>query len=343
MSGALDQFVLTLTGRPVDVATGPVPGRVIDGEAFFQADTDRGLGPAIRWAWSAIGPRLDRLHVLAAPSSAPILARRAALLDVPIDVWTGQPQNESDVVGSDISPDDQSAFVRATPTDYQHPPVLPESHWALASVLAEAGARPVDDHGVLVGEVAGLEVARVVEAETSDASAAAPDGPRLDVGVGLADRELQQFVNGHRDGTDNLRNAITAVARHRRPGAAVHPLSRVARQRWLRSIILDDPSIVGLDRLEPVVPLRPKRSVLATEPAVAAGDGVVVVCSVGVDLDLAPEAADYRARFDAEADLVIVVPERDQVLADGGTTGLVPRCEVRSIDLPWNDAEQVLA
>jgi hypothetical protein len=37
----------------------------------------------------------------------------------------------------------------------------------------------------------------------------------------------------------------------------------------------------------------------------------VVVCSVGIDLDLVPYAADARLELGAEARLVLVVPERD--------------------------------
>ena len=58
-------------------------------------------------------------------------------------------------------------------------------------------------------------------------------------------------------------------------------------------------------------------SVKEAWPAVAVGDGatgpVVVVCSVGIDLDLVPHAADARlaATGGHEARLVLVVPERD--------------------------------
>jgi hypothetical protein len=45
--------------------------------------------------------------------------------------------------------------------------------------------------------------------------------------------------------------------------------------------------------------------------ACATSDGVVVVCSVGVDLDLVPAAADARLALDPLAALVLVVPERD--------------------------------
>ena len=47
-------------------------------------------------------------------------------------------------------------------------------------------------------------------------------------------------------------------------------------------------------------------------PAVATGEGVVVVCSVGIDLDLVPFAADARLAHGRDgARLVLVLPARD--------------------------------
>jgi hypothetical protein len=43
----------------------------------------------------------------------------------------------------------------------------------------------------------------------------------------------------------------------------------------------------------------------------ADGGDVVVACSVGVDLDLVPAAADARATHAPAARLLLVVPERD--------------------------------
>ena len=45
----------------------------------------------------------------------------------------------------------------------------------------------------------------------------------------------------------------------------------------------------------------------------ADGGEVVVVCSVGVDLDLVPYASDARATDAPDARLVLVLPERDAV------------------------------
>jgi hypothetical protein len=42
-----------------------------------------------------------------------------------------------------------------------------------------------------------------------------------------------------------------------------------------------------------------------------AGAPVVVACSVGIDLDLVPAAADTRLAVAPDAELLLVVPERD--------------------------------
>lgn len=323
---ALRSRVRTLTdGRlqPDDHQLDPnVPGFVVDGEAFFQTDDVRGLGLALRWALSN---QATSLVVLAEADVAGDLARRAAHLTdggatdrdeavtlTSLEVWSA--------TGPQVEP--------AEPAELAPPPELPDDHRRFASLIAEAGARPVDDHGLLVAEVAGLEVARVVDD---------PDGhgPRLSVGVGQADRELQGYIHGHLDDGANLRRAIGAVVHHRSPGSASHPLSRLSRQRWLRSALMDDPGLVGLDALDAVTPLRPPRTLLSQEPVAARGPGAVVVCSVGVDLDLVPEAAEYRHREDPSADLIVVVPERDRVLVGGPMVDLVPGLRLLSIEAPW--------
>ncbi len=301
-------------------APASVLGAVIDGRAFFQTDDHRGLGPAVRWARSNGAAELT---LIAEADVAPDLARRASLLDAEISVWSA--------TGPEVVP--------AVAVPVGLPPELPADELRFGAVISEAGARPLDDHGMLVAEVAGLEVARVIDEETALADglrAGDHPGPRLVVGVGQADRELQQYLHGHLDDDTNLRRAIAAVVRHRRPGSAAHPLTRVARQRWLRSILLDDPSLIGLADLEPVTPLRPRTTVLGDEPTAAAGSGAVVVCSVGVDLDLLPEAVDYRQRVDPGAELVVVVPERDRRLATSSMAELVPNLRVVSIPAPWD-------
>lgn len=209
------------------------------------------------------------------------------------------------------------------------PPAIPGDHWRLAGVMSEAGARPIDDHGVLVAEVAGLEVARVVDAG---------GGPTIDVGVGQADRELNQVVHPDGEPGARLRRVIAAVVEHRQAGGH-HPLTRVGRERWLRAALLDAPELVGAESLDPLVPLRPRAGLSRPEPSAACGRlgtgrPVVVVTTVGVDLDLVPEAADYRHRWDPEAELVLAMPERDLALATR-LLGRVGAARAVALTPPW--------
>ena len=281
---------------------------------FLAVDDPRAIGRALRWATAN---ELATVAVLA-ERGAGDLARRAQLLtETPaaptVTVWQ--------VSGADAQP--------ASAVPASDPPPIPATHRALAGVISEAGARPIDDHGLLIGDVAGLEVCRVVDTE---------EGPTIDVGVGQADRELHQLVHGKAELDDELRRVVAAVAQYRQPGSH-HPLARVGRERWLRAVILEDPGIAQAERLEPVVPLRVRRGLKAAEPAAAAGqrpDGrpVVVVAMAGIDLDLVPEAADYRHRHDPEADLVLAVPPRDLTLS---TTMLdrVANASAVAVDPPW--------
>jgi hypothetical protein len=281
------------------------------GHGFFLAVDQRAVGRAIQWARSR---RLDRVELLAVASAAD-LARRASLLVTgsgtpSIGVWA--------VDGTEVEP--------AEPAPAVEPPPLGPGVWALAGVLSDGGARPVDDHGRLAGEVAGLEVARVVPGDT---------GPEIDVGVGLADRELGHLVHGGLDIDTRLRWAVSAVTKHRNP-TSHHPLTRVARARWLRAMLLDDPSTVGASELEPVPPLRPAETVLADEPSASlgrlrTGRPIVVVTVSGADLDLVPEAADHRQRSNPDAELVVAMAERDLRL----NSALLPLVEgLRAIAVP---------
>lgn len=281
----------------VDASLGAGIGRDPAGAptGFFLAEDDpRAVGKAVHWA-TARG--IDAIEILA-ERHAGDLARRAALLELggrpAVGVWA--------VTGATATP--------AEPEPIADPPAIPADHWALAGIMTEAGATAVDDHGTLVAEVAGLEVGRIV---------AGDDGPTIVVGVGQADRELAQFVHRDVDPGAGLRRVIAAVAEHRRVGGH-HPLTRVGRERWLRSMLLDDPGLVGATELEPLVPLRPRAGLVQAEPSAAAGTdptgrALVVVAMVGADLDLVPEAADYRHRHDPDAELVLAVPERDATLS----------------------------
>lgn len=291
--------------------------------AFVLFDDDQAsgsaiLGPALRWAGKKAA---SELVVIASPSLAGVISRRTALLVMP---------GELDVCIHQI---DGTSIIPTEPASRLVPPELGSDVWSLAGLISESGARAVDDHGRLVAEFAGLEVARV----TRDA-----DGrPLFEVGVGQADRELHTLVHSGMPPGRALARAVAAVAVHRHAGARPHPLNRVARERWLRSTLVDRPSLLGLVELEPVPPLEPRSTVLGNRPVAAlgrTGDGeaVVVVCSTGVDLDLAPQAADYRDRVSSDARIVIVVPRVDRYPVTEELVAMVPRAELYSVDPPWD-------
>lgn len=249
----------------------------------------RALGPALAWA---VGHDVTELSVLA-EGATDVLARRAALFEPIPTVWS--------VDGHAM------AEVAAGPTVDSPDAPAPQTE-AFAHLLADAGADVVVEHGVLAGEVLGLEIARVVVGDDGTAA--------LEVGVGRHDREAFAMVHGDLPTEEALASVIAAVRENRRAGAESHPLSRLAPERWVRSVLALRPDLVGAARLEPVVPLLARDSVKDVMPACLVGEDlegrpVVVACSVGIDLDLVPTAAEIRAHHAPGARLLLAVPERD--------------------------------
>ena len=247
------------------------------------AEPSTALGPALAVARQAGG--LERVHVFAEGATG-LLARRASLFAHPPTIWRV----------------DAAEVTEAEPEPLVADPPLDPRVAAFADEIAAAGADPVVEHGRLVGEVAGLEVCRV---EIGD------DGPRLAIGVGRFDREAHDLIRG-----DTLEDVVALVRRHRLESEEPHPLKRWAAARMLRSRIIREPSLVGADILLPMSPTVEAPDLRVSWPAPAAGthDGgepIVVVCSVGVDLDLVPAAADARLADGRDARLVLAVPQRD--------------------------------
>lgn len=272
---------------------GGVAAVALDGVAWVLADPEvapaRSVGPALAWARQRA---CTEVHLIVDGPVAGVVARRAAHFATPVRV----------------SRPDGRALVPAAPAPFEERRVPTPDALALIDLLEQAGVDVTVEHGEIRGEVLGLEMARVV----SDADG----GARVEVGVGRHDREAFGMLHGDVPTADALRQVIDAVRRHRRPGAPTHPLNRLAGERWLRALLVAEPSRVGAARLDPVEGTVTRDSVKDVVPAAAVGaltDGtpVVVVTSVGIDLDLVPVAADVRAAHDPDADLVLVVPERD--------------------------------
>jgi hypothetical protein len=198
-------------------------------------------------------------------------------------------------------------LVAATPEPLRPVPMVPSEMLALSGEIAAAGADPLCEWGVLVGEVEGLEVCRVTRSnETGEVV--------LQVGIGAHDREAFAMLHGDRPPLVALQGVVGAVAPHRVLNAAPHALNRIATERLLRASLINEPGIVGAARLMANDPPVPRPNVKDPVPCVATGvdphgNLLTVVCSVGIDLDLVPFAADARIRHRGR--LVVVVPERD--------------------------------
>jgi hypothetical protein len=300
----------TLLAAQLTVLARPHLGGVEPSPLVFPGGAALAAGSAV-WALldrrpvASLGPALvvadrqgaDAVHLVAGPEHVGVLARRAGCFDRAPSVWA--------ISGTELVP-----AVADPPAAVLPAPSAPE----LAELLVDADLEVLVEDGIVRGEVLGLEVARIVHGVTTDGTPI--DAPVLEVGVGHADREMTALVHAGLPPTAQLARVIDIVLADRRIGAERHPLNQLAPERWMRSRLIAHPERLGLASLvaaEGAVP-RPNlrdRAVAFGLGARPDGTPVVVACSVGVDLDLVPAAADARLVHDPEADLLLVVPERD--------------------------------
>lgn len=294
---------------------------LVDGSTawvLIDADPLKSFGPALVW-----GARrgADVVHLLVDDGSD-VIARRAVCFAAPPTVWR---IDGTELVAAEPAPPASTIAPLAAP--------------ALAKLLVDADLEVVVEEGLVRGEVNGLEVARIVHGETS--TGIPIDEPLLEVGVGHADRELTAMLHGALSPVDQLARVIEIVSTHRQEGAERHPLNQLAPERWLRARLVADPARIGLARLWPIAPAVARPNL--RDPAVAmalgetdAGAPVVVACSVGIDLDLVPAAADTRLATAPDARLLLVVPERDaHPITRELAARLVRPAEVVPVDDDW--------
>jgi hypothetical protein len=273
-------------------------GWVLDDEGSVAA-----FGAAMAWARRQ---QVRELHVLvdAGASSersidvAGVMARRAEQWASPPQVWT--------VSGRDV------AVAQPAPIPAPIEPAAAAREWI--PTLLRHGAEVVVEHGTITGEILGLEVARVVATEASS-------GWRLAVGVGHVDQDARDEMRPDESIDDALDRVVDLVRHHRAPGRTRHPANTVARERWLRRVLVERPVLVGASELRPVAPPLGRTGLMTPAVAPAVGTDVhgrplVVVCATGIHLDLVPAAADVRVLCAtggeaASARLVLVVPEVD--------------------------------
>ena len=249
------------------------------------ADSSRRLGQALALAQSR---GCASLHLIVDDEGG-VVTRRAALLRSQPTVWHFD--------GRSLHP-----AVPAVRPDVAVPPGGDE----FVPMLRDAGLEVVVEHGVISGEIRGLSVATIVP----DAAGRA----RLAVGVGRLDQEATDLLHADLPLRETLANAIDEVRVHRHANAKPHPVNRLARERWLRAQVIALPQSIGLRELEAVAPTEPRVNLRDPVPAAAVGRDaetrVLVLCSVGIDLELIPITADLIDRERPDR-VVFALPARD--------------------------------
>ena len=255
--------------------------------ALIEVSPERSFGQALVLAARNNAASLDLLMDVDAAS----VARRAHLFEPSPSVWQ--------VDGTDMA--------LAEPSE--PPPVLavPKLTAQTTALLDVPDVDVVVEHGWIIGECRGLEVARV-SGEGSE--------QRLDVGVGAYDQGAFAVMNPELTPVEALSEVVAQVLTHRREGAGPHPINRLARERWVRWLLVSDPSKLGLVSLAPVESTQPREGIKDAGAAAAlgvaeTGETVLVACTVGIDLDVVPTAADLAHCHDADR-IVIVLPDRDR-------------------------------
>lgn len=288
-----------------------------DGAAWVLVDgrADRSLGTALVWA---VRRSATVLNVIAEQDTG-LLARRAAAFSLPITVWFA----------------DGRALLPAIAEPLGSPRPVSSEHESLRSLIVEAGATPNSEHGVLFGEVRGLEVCRVVDSPTtgflgefSELTASGADGVRLEVGVGSADREAFQLLHGEIPTVEALADIVRTVEKHRSTASPQHPLNRLGMERFLRWQGQQAPAVVGCAKVTSGEPPVPRPNLKDPVPCVGHGvrdDGtaVKVVFSSGVDLDVLPYVADVQSM--GSEPVVLALPERDLLPVVSDVAGLLRR------------------
>lgn len=242
-------------------------------------------------AWHVRGADMTAVNIIDAHTPG-LTARRASYFTSPITVFDAR------MAGSNV----------ATPRAHEPEVATSPDHLAFASMFREAGADVVIEHGVVTAEVAGLEVARVID-ENGVAT--------MRIGVGAHDREMFKMLNGETATSDQLRGVVRTVMQHRREGAPTHPLNLLAPERALRAQVLGNPKVIGARILRAAQPPVPRDNVKDSVPCCAVGEDehgpIVAVFVAGVDLDAVPFAADARDYLMPNARLIIVTSSRNIV------------------------------
>jgi hypothetical protein len=294
----------TIVGVRSDVEVsefGHAVGLVVDDVAWVLVTGrhERSLGPALMWSLRNNATSLKLLS----SERAGELARIAMHFDFAIEVF------EVDAAG----------VARAAVPKSAEKIEVSVADEMFADFIKSAGAEVVREHGVISGEVCGLEVCRVVRAMDSGDLDGAGES-ELEIGVGAHDRETFKLLHGRTATIESLRKVIAEVAARRAVGAQVHPLNQLARERMLRHYVCQSPQLVGAKSLQVAQPPIARANLKDVVPCSAVGvsltgEKMVVIFSIGVDPDVVSFGADARGQINGSADLVFAMPTRDIVPA----------------------------
>ena len=280
---------------------GQAVGLVVEDVAwvYVTGRHERSLGPALMWALRNNAKALK----LFSSESAGDLARIASHFDFVIEVF------EVDAAG----------VARVAAPKIVEKIEVSVADEMFAEFIKSAGADVVREHGVISGEVCGLEVCRVVRATDSGEFGGVGES-ELEIGVGAHDRETFKLLHGRTATIESLRKVIAEVAARRAVGAQVHPLNRLARERMLRHYVCQSPQLVGAKSLQVAEPPIVRTNLKDVVPCCAVGmsltgEKMVVIFNVGVDPDVVSFGADARGQINGSAELIFAMPTRDIVPA----------------------------
>ena len=249
---------------------------------LIDGDSARSLGPVLAWTSRFNNP----VHLLVEQDFG-VIARRAQFFSSAITVWRIEDRT--------LTP--------AVPAPHLPQEVAKPEHVAMMGLIGSSGADALIEHGIVVGEVRGLEMCRVVDDSYTGES-------RLEVGMGANDREAFAMVHGELPKEEALRNVIEAVAVHREPGAMVHPFNQFGAERMHRWRALQDPKSIGFMHLSPADPPVRRTNLKDAIPCIAMGETTegqtaVAVFVHGIDLDVVPFAVDAASRCGVDRAVVV--------------------------------------
>ena len=329
--------------------------------------TRRSLGPALMWAAKETassdhgGAGLSRLDLVLDPSlpvgssaqaerdhadSSDYAALPAGAAENADHTVFGLPPDDHRVVGGHLArigrlfvPDVRVWLVdgaEVVEVDAVAPPAMVPSPWDqapdLVELLSDAGLELAGEPGTILGEVAGLEVARITMVDGR---------AHLDIGVGRFDQELSAVAQSDLPRRQALQRAADLVRLTSTPDNGAHPMTRLARERWLRAELIARPGLVGASALNAEPGLWLRDGLRSVAPAAASGTDqqgspLVVVCSAGVDTDLVPAALELAEAIDPDARLVLALPGADVLVGTERVAALARRPpRIVGLTPPW--------